>query len=105
DLMQFITLLGGAIAPKLLVTALLVVWPGWLRTAEAQSWMSEEGGGVRHIVVTLNKSRAPCGSINRSPALWSERPTSWTRCRCRIACSTFRARRSAPPTSQYLIRA
>jgi pilus assembly protein CpaC len=55
--MQFITLLGGAIAPILLVTALLVVWPGWLRTAEAQSWMSEEGGGVRHIVVTLNKSR------------------------------------------------
>jgi pilus assembly protein CpaC len=55
--MQFITLLGGAIAPILLVTALLVVWPGWLRTAEAQPWMSEEGGGVRHIVVTLNKSR------------------------------------------------
>jgi pilus assembly protein CpaC len=54
--MQFITLLGGAIAPILLVTALLVVWPGWLRTAEAQSWI-EEGGGVRHIVVTLNKSR------------------------------------------------
>jgi pilus assembly protein CpaC len=44
-------------APVILVTALLVVWPGWLRTAQAQSWMSEEGGGVRHIVVTLNKSR------------------------------------------------
>jgi pilus assembly protein CpaC len=45
-------------APVILVTALLVVWPGWLRTAQAQSWVSEEGGGgVRHIVVTLNKSR------------------------------------------------
>ena len=44
-------------APVILVTALLVVWPGWLRTAQAQSWASEEGGGVRHIVVTLNKSR------------------------------------------------
>jgi pilus assembly protein CpaC len=43
-------------APVILVTALLVVWPGWLRTTQAQSWMSEEGG-VRHIVVTLNKSR------------------------------------------------
>jgi pilus assembly protein CpaC len=41
----------------MLVTALLVVWPGWLRTAQAQSWVSEEGGGVRHTVVTLNKSR------------------------------------------------
>jgi pilus assembly protein CpaC len=36
---------------------LLVVWPGWLRTAQAQSWVSEEGGGVRYIVVTINKSR------------------------------------------------
>src|SRR5213080_845993 len=44
-------------APVILVTALLVVWPGWLRTAQAQSWVSEEGGGVRHTVVTLNKSR------------------------------------------------
>jgi Flp pilus assembly secretin CpaC len=44
-------------APVILVTALLVVWPGWLRTAQAQSWVSEEGDGVRHIVVTLNKSR------------------------------------------------
>src|SRR5262249_53124829 len=43
-------------APVILVTALLVVWP-WLRTAQAQLWVSEEGGGVRHIVVTLNKSR------------------------------------------------
>ena len=33
---------------------------GWLRTAQAQSWVSEEGGGVRHIVVTLNK-RLPTG--------------------------------------------
>jgi len=40
-----------------LVTAFLVIWPGWLRTAQAQSWVIEEGGGVRHIVVTLNKSR------------------------------------------------
>ena len=45
------------LAPVILVTALLVVWPGWLRTAQAQSWVSEEGGGVRHIVVTINKSR------------------------------------------------
>src|SRR5215472_8929458 len=44
-------------APVMLVTALLMVWPGWLRTAQAQSWVSEEGGGVRHIVVTINKSR------------------------------------------------
>ena len=43
-------------APVILVTVLLV-WPGWLRTAQAQSWVSEEGGRVRHIVVTLNKSR------------------------------------------------
>jgi pilus assembly protein CpaC len=54
---EFITLLGGAFAPVILVTAGLVVWPGWLRTAQAQSWVSEEGGGMRHIVVTLNKSR------------------------------------------------
>jgi hypothetical protein len=71
------------------VTALLVVWPGWLRTAQAQSWVSEEGGRVRHIVVTLNKSRT-LRFDSRSPALLSERPTSWTRCRCRIGCSTFR---------------
>ena len=55
--MQFITLLGGAIAPVILVTAFLVVWPGWLPTAQAQSWANEESGRVRHIVVTLNKSR------------------------------------------------
>jgi len=54
---EFITLLGGAIAPVILVTALLVVWPVWLRTAQAQSWASDERVGVRHIVVTLNKSR------------------------------------------------
>jgi len=54
---DFITLLGGAIAPVILVAAWLVVWPCWLRTAQAQSWVSEEGGGVRHITVTLNKSR------------------------------------------------
>src|SRR5215813_11923922 len=51
----FITRVGGAIVPVILITASLV-WPGWLRTAQAQSWMSEKGGGVRHIVVTLNKS-------------------------------------------------
>src|SRR5262249_50384811 len=44
-------------APVMLVTALLAIWPGWLRTTQAQSWVSEEGGGVRHIVVTINKSR------------------------------------------------
>jgi pilus assembly protein CpaC len=54
---EFITLLGEVIAPVILVTAWLVVWPGWLCTAQAQSWVSEERGGVRHIVVTLNKSR------------------------------------------------
>jgi pilus assembly protein CpaC len=54
---EFITLLGGAIAPVILVTALLVVWPDWLRTAQAQSWANEESGRVRHLVVTLNKSR------------------------------------------------
>src|SRR5262249_5599232 len=57
DLAVEVTLLGGAIAPVMLVTAWLVVWPDWLRTAQAQSWVSEEGRGVRHIVVTLNKSR------------------------------------------------
>jgi pilus assembly protein CpaC len=41
----------------ILVTALLLVWPDWLRTAQARSWASEEGGGVWHIVMTLNKSR------------------------------------------------
>ena len=51
------TLLGGAIAPVIFVTAWLVVEPGWLRTAQAQSWVSEERARVRHIVVTLNKSR------------------------------------------------
>jgi pilus assembly protein CpaC len=44
-------------ALAILVITLLVVWPGWLRTAQAGSWVSEEGAGVRHIVVTLNKSR------------------------------------------------
>src|SRR5499427_1441584 len=53
---EFITRVGGAIVPVILITASLV-WPGWLRTAQAQSWMCEKGGGVRHIVVTLNKSR------------------------------------------------
>ena len=46
-----------AIVPVILVIAWLVVWPGWLRTAQAQSWVSEESGGLRHIGVTLNKSR------------------------------------------------
>src|SRR5439155_1400368 len=44
-------------APVILVTALLVFWPGPLRAAQAQSWVSKEGGGARHIVVVLNKSR------------------------------------------------
>ena len=48
---------GVLFAPVILVTAVLVVWPGSVRTAQAQSWVSEEGGGVRHIVITLNKSR------------------------------------------------
>src|SRR5262249_17359627 len=53
---EFIAPLGGAIAPVILVTVWLVVWPSWLRHAQAQSWMSGEGSR-RHIVVTLNKSR------------------------------------------------
>jgi pilus assembly protein CpaC len=56
---------GGRCRPRLplpwlfalVITALIVVWPGWLRTTQAGSWVSEEGGGVRHVVVTLNKSR------------------------------------------------
>jgi pilus assembly protein CpaC len=52
-----ITRLGGTIAPAIIIIALLVVWPGWLRTAQAQSWANEEIGRVRHIIVTLNKSR------------------------------------------------
>src|SRR5215467_1632780 len=52
----FITPLGGAVALVILVIAWLVVWPSWLRTAQAQSWVSEESGRVRHVV-TLNKSR------------------------------------------------
>ena len=48
---------GGAVAPVILVIAWLVVWPSWLRTAQAQSWVSVESGRVRHVVVTLNKSR------------------------------------------------
>ena len=44
-------------APVILVTALVVVWPGWLRTAQAQLWVSEKGGGLGHTAVTLNKSR------------------------------------------------
>jgi Flp pilus assembly secretin CpaC len=43
--------------PVIVVTALLVVWPGWLCAAQAQLWVSEKGGGARHIVGTLNKSR------------------------------------------------
>ena len=52
----FITPLGGAVALVILVIAWPVVWPSWLRTAQAQSWVSEESGRVRHVV-TLNKSR------------------------------------------------
>ena len=44
-------------APLIFAVALLGVWPAPLPTAQAQSWESEEGAGVRHIVVILNKSR------------------------------------------------
>src|SRR5947208_4591124 len=48
---------GLLFAPLILAAALLGVWPGHLPTAQAQSWQEEEGGGARHIVVILNKSR------------------------------------------------
>src|SRR5947208_17081526 len=44
-------------AALIFAVALLGVWPALLPAAQAQSWESEEGGGVRHIVVILNKSR------------------------------------------------
>src|SRR6266699_1954996 len=44
-------------APLIFAVALLGVWPGLPPAAQAQSWESEEGAGVRHIVVILNKSR------------------------------------------------
>ena len=54
-------------APVILVTALLVVWPGWLRTAQAQSWVSEEGSGVRHIRqnIICDRSRAIACKFSR----------------------------------------
>jgi pilus assembly protein CpaC len=45
------------LAQLISTVALLGVWPAPLPTAQAQSWESEEGAGVRHIVVILNKSR------------------------------------------------
>src|SRR5947208_14325627 len=44
-------------AALIFAVALLGVWPALLPAAQAQSWESEEGAGVRHIVVILNKSR------------------------------------------------
>jgi pilus assembly protein CpaC len=44
-------------APLIFAVALLGVWPALPPAAQAQSWESEEGAGVRHIVVILNKSR------------------------------------------------
>ena len=44
-------------AALIFAVAWLGVWPALLPAAQAQSWESEEGGGVRHIVVILNKSR------------------------------------------------
>ena len=54
---QPIWLSGLLFVPLALAVALLGVSPGSLRTAQAQAWESEEGAGVRHIVVILNKSR------------------------------------------------
>src|SRR5262249_41506834 len=48
---------GLLFAPLLLAAAVLGVWPAPLHMALAQSWETEEGSGVRHIVVILNKSR------------------------------------------------
>jgi hypothetical protein len=42
--------------PVIVVTALLVVWPGWLCAAQAQLWVSEKGGGARHIMDALPMS-------------------------------------------------
>src|SRR5947207_8634011 len=47
-------LLFGAL---IFAVALLGAWPAPLPAAQAQSWEIEEGGGVRHIAVILNKSR------------------------------------------------
>src|SRR5258708_31727855 len=54
---QRISLPGLFFAQLIFAVALLGVWPAPLPTAQAQSWESEEGAGVRHIVVILNKSR------------------------------------------------
>src|SRR5262245_49636415 len=54
---QPIWLSGLLFAPLIFASVGLGVWPAPLATAQAQSWESEEGGGVRHIVVILNKSR------------------------------------------------
>src|SRR5438046_489245 len=56
-LRQPIWLSGLLFALLVFAAALLGIWPAPLPTAQAQSWESEEGGGVRHIVVILNKSR------------------------------------------------
>ena len=58
-------------APVILVTALLVVWPGWLRTAQAQSWVSEEGGGVRHIVVFVSSAIDLNNRVAEVTVLWN----------------------------------
>src|SRR5258707_1210129 len=50
-------LTGLFFAPLLLAAAVLGIGPPLLPAAQAQSWESEEGAGVRHIVVILNKSR------------------------------------------------
>jgi pilus assembly protein CpaC len=56
-LQQPIWLPGLLFLPLILAAALLGVWPDLLPAAQAQSWESEEGAGVRHIAVILNKSR------------------------------------------------
>src|SRR6516165_9290227 len=104
----FITLLGGAVAPVILVIAWLVVWPSWLRTAQAQSGVSEESGRVRHVVVTLNKSRTlrfdkPFASaVVGAPDIMDALPMSDRVLYIQGKKVIFRARRSAPPTSQCL---
>src|SRR5260221_13117939 len=54
---QPVWLPGMLFVSLILAAVLLGVWPGALPSAQAQSWQNEESGAVRHIVVTLNKSR------------------------------------------------
>ncbi len=76
-------------APVILVTALLVVWPGWLRTAQAQSWVSEEGGGAQ-VDADL---RALIRRMSADNPLWGA-PVSMASCSNSALKSLSRASRS-----------